>query len=307
MITYYFRTIKDETLKVLSEPRSGVWIHAENPTDEELEKLEETFKLDVDIMRDAKDFYEVPRMEREVGMTYFFTRYPYEDKQHDNTTAPITIVVGENFVLTITIREIPQFEKIVNGSEVVVTTQKAKFFIQIMNLITKSFDRELLRLQKAVHRDRIQLRRIGLKEIERLVNYETSLNSMVDALVPTNTWLQKLTSGNFMQFYKNDIEIMQDLMIANGQVVNSARSVLTTIQNIRGSIEAIMTSRLNNALRILTALTILLTIPLLVSSLFGMNVNLPLQDNPNAFVYILIFNIALLGILVAVFRKNQWF
>jgi magnesium transporter len=307
MITYYFRAVKDESLVEIPEHRSGAWIHVVDPSNKDLELLATDFNLDIDIMRDAKDFYEVPRMERVQDATYFFTRYPFEDTKRDNTTAPILIVVGENFVLTITIREIPQFKRIISGKEVVFTTQKSKVFIQMMNLITRSFDRELLRLQKAVHRDRVQLRRIGTKEIERLVSYETSLNSIVDSLVPTNSWLQKVTAGNFMQFYKDDIEMMEDLVIANGQSVNSARSVLTTIQNIRGSIEAIMTSRLNNTLQILTVLTILLTIPLLISSLFGMNVDLPLQDSPHAFAFIILFNIALLGILVIIFRKKHWF
>ncbi|MEQ1666231.1 MAG: CorA family divalent cation transporter, partial [Bdellovibrionales bacterium] len=83
-------------------------------------------------------------------------------------------------------------------------------------------------------------------------------------------------------------------------------SVLTTIQNIRGAIEAIMTSRLNNALRVLTVLTILLTVPLVIASLYGMNVDLPMQENPNAFFFILIFSVILLTSLVVFFRKNDW-
>ena len=151
------------------------------------------------------------------------------------------------------------------------------------------------------------MRSIGPKDIERLVGYETKLNGMVDALIPTNIWLQKVThASGQIQMYSEDVEMMEDLVIANGQVVNSARSVLTTIQNIRGAIEAIMTSRLNNALRILTVLTILLTVPLVIASLYGMNVDLPMQENPNAFFFILTFSVILLVSLVAFFRKNDW-
>ena len=176
-----------------------------------------------------------------------------------------------------------------------------------MDIITQSFDRELLRLRKAVHKDRVRLQSIGTREIERLVNHETTLNSMIDALVPTNTWLQHITNGSFMQLYNDDLETMQDLVIANGQVVNSARSVLKTIQNIRGAIEAIMTSRLNNALRILTVLTILLTVPLVIASLYGMNVDLPFQKGEYTFYFLLLLNVVILGILSWVFRRNDWF
>lgn len=307
MITYYFRTLKDETLKEIFEPRTGVWAHVVDPDEDEMSKLAQLFKLDEDIIKDATDFYEVPRMEKSDGSTYYFTRYPYNDQQQGNATAPILIIIGESFVVTIAVKEVPQFKKFFSSERSIVTTQKAKFFIQIMSIFTRSFDRELRRFQKAVNKDRIRLRSIGPKDIERLVGYETKLNGMVDALIPTNIWLQKVTNASGqIQMYSEDVEMMEDLVIANGQVVNSARSVLTTIQNIRGAIEAIMTSRLNNALRVLTVLTILLTVPLVIASLYGMNVNLPMQENPNAFFFILTFSVILLVSLVAFFRKKDW-
>ncbi len=307
MITYYYRDLKDENLVEISSPAAGVWVNAINPTDDEVKELIKDFSLDEDILEDAKDFYEVPRLERSGGATYFFTRYPQYDQYQDNTTAPLLIIVGESFIVTFAVRENNLFKKIIQGDEIVETTQKAKFFGQIMDIITDSFDKELLRLRKAVHKDRVRLQSIGTREIERLVSYETTLNSMIDALIPTNTWLQQVTTGNYMQLFNEDLENMQDLVIANSQVVNSARSVLKTIQNIRGAIEAIMTSRLNNALRILTVLTILLTVPLVIASLYGMNVKLPFQEGSHTFYFILLLNVVILGALIVVFRKNQWF
>lgn len=306
MLTYYFRSPKDEALMEISEPKNGVWAHAVNPTDEEIKELIKNFSLDDDILEDAKDFYEVPRMEKSQGATYFFTRYPLRDQQQDNTTAPLLIITGESFIVTLTVREIPLFKKLVSGEAVIFTNEKAKFFIQVMDIITQAFDKELLRLRKAVHKDRVRLQSIGTREIERLVSFETTLNSMIDALIPTNSWLQQITGGNYMQLYQDDFETMQDLVIANGQVVNSARSVLKTIQNIRGAIEAIMTSRLNSALRILTVLTILLTVPLVIASLYGMNVELPFKDGEYTFFGILAFNVVLLTVLVAIFKKKDW-
>ena len=160
-----------------------------------------------------------------------------------------------------------------------------------MNILTTSYDKELLRLRKAVHKDRTRLQNIGTKEIERLVNHETVLNNMIDSLTPTNTWLQQVTNGNYLQFYQEDLEEMEDLVIANGQVVNSARSVMKTVQNIRSAAEAIMTSRLNNALRILTVLTILMTVPLVIASLYGMNVPLPFQDSTYTFYAVIVINL----------------
>ncbi len=307
MITYYFRTVKDDSLKQVETIRTGIWVHVVAPTEEEIAQLIKDFVLDEDIMEDAQDFFEVPRLERSQGASYFFTRYPYTDQKEGTDTAPLLIVMGESFVLTLALRDVPPFKKLLEGTEIVITTQKAKLFIQIMDAITHAYDTESMRLRKAVQKDRVRLRKIGPREIERLVSYETRLNTMVDALTPTNTWLQQVPKGNYMQLFSEDIEMMEDLVIANNQVVNSARSILKTIQNIRSSIEAIMTSRLNNSLRMLTIVTILLTVPMVIASLFGMNVPLPFQDEPLAFVGILGGSLLVVSLVVLFFKKNDWF
>lgn len=307
MLTYYFKTVKDEVLKAVPEPRTGVWLQAVNPTEEELAEIIKTFSLDPDIVQDATDLYEVPRMERSGGATYFFTRYPLREVAPDNGTAPLLIVVGESFVITISIYEVPPFKRLISGEIAIFTTQKAKLFIAMMNILTISFDRELLRLRKAVHKDRGRLQSIGPREIERLVGFEGTLNNMVDALIPTNVWLQQVTKGSHMQLFAEDVAEMEDLVIANSQVVQSARSILKTIQNVRGASEAIMTSRLNNSLRILTILTILLTVPMVIASLYGMNVDLPFQHSPMAFFGIVAFSFTVLVGIVWFFKHKQWF
>jgi len=214
--------------------------------------------------------------------------------------------MGESFVITISQEEVPQFKRFLEGREEIHTTQKAKFFIQIMTAITASFEGKLVKLRRAVHRDRGQLRMIGNKEIVRFVNYEHELNDMITAMVPTNTWLQQVTTGNFMQLYNDDVEFMEDLMIANSQMVESARSVLKTIQNVRNASEAILTNNLNSTIRTLTIITIILTIPTIVASLYGMNISLPLADFRYAFWVVMAFILAIVSLVVWMFKRNKW-
>lgn len=307
MITYYFRTVKDETLKEVTETRAGVWVHAVAPTKDEIETLIKDFALDGDIIEDAQDFFEVPRVERSYGASYFFTRYPFTDQKEGSDTAPLLIVMGESFVLTLSLREVPAFKKLLSGAVEIVTTQKAKLFVQMMELITKSYDTELIRIRKDVQKNRARLRKIGPSEIERLVSYETKLNNMVDALVPTHRWLQLVPKGNYMQLFNDDIEMMEDLMIDTSQVVETSRSVLKNIQNIRGSIEAIMSSRLNKNLSNLTVLTVMMTVPMVIASIYGMNVDLPFQHSPFAFFAIVVTSVTILVVLSFIFTKKEWF
>jgi magnesium transporter len=307
MITHYFKTVKDESFKTLDAVRSGVWTHVIAPEDAEIAKLVEMYALDDAILKDAQDFFEVPRIERSGGMTYFFTRYPYDEKQEDSGTAPLLIVMGESFLLTCGVREVPQFEPFFSNSVLdVFTTQKTKLFIRLMLAITHSYERDLVRLRKSVQKDRAHLRRIGSREIEHLVNMETDLNDIITALVPTNSSLQQIVAGNYMQLFSDDQELMQDLLIANNQLIDSARSVLKTIQNIRNAAESILTNRLNLTIRTLTILTIILTIPTIVASLYGMNVPLPLSDNPHAFWMVLAFIVTAVLFAAALFKRHKW-
>ena len=306
MITHYFRTLKDTELKTLDSPRSGVWTHVVEPTADDIEYLTKEFALDQTILEDAQDFFEVPRMERSGGVTYFFTRYPFDQEEEDVDTAPLLIVMGESFVLTVALKEVPQFKRFLDGKEEIYTTQKAKFFIQIMTAVTNSYERKLVKLRRAVHKDRARLRVIGNREIVRWVNYEHELNDMVTALVPTNAWLNQVTSGNYMQLYNEDIELMEDLMIDNSQLVDSARSVLKTIQNVRTASEAILTNNLNASIRTLTVLTILLTIPTIIASLYGMNITLPLSAHPYAFWLVAVFILMVVSLVVWLFKRNNW-
>ena len=307
MITYYFRTVKDTELKKISDIRNGVWIHVESPTEEELTSLTNRILLDSNILEDAQDFFEVPRLERAGGMTYFFTRYPFNEQEEDIDTAPLLIVMGEAFVMTIAQRPVPQFESFINGKIIAYTTQKTKLFIQMMEMITESFERQLISLRRAVQRDRVKLRKISNQEIVRFVNHEHKLNDMVAAVLPTNVALQQIMSGHHMQIFDDDRELIDDLRIDNDQVVDSARILLKTIQNVRSASEAILANNLNNRIKTLTVLTILLTIPMVISSLYGMNVPLPFAGSVYAFEIVVGVVIVAVGLMVWYFKRNEWF
>lgn len=306
MITYYFRTIKDTELKKIETVRNGVWIHVESPNDEEIMKIGQDLNLDSDIMEDAKDFFEVPRMERSGGITYFFTRYPFNERTEDTDTAPLLLVIGESFVLTLTQRPIPQFETFFTGKTIIYTTKKTKLFIEIMSVITLSYEKQLIALRRSVQRDRVKLQEISNKEIIKFVNYEHKLNDMVAALLPTNASLQQVLSGNYIQVFTDDRELVEDLRIDNMQVVDSARTVLKTIQNVRNSAEAILANDLNNRIKTLTALTILLTVPTIIFSLFGMNVPVPMEHYPFGFFVVILIVLALVALVIRYFRQNDW-
>jgi magnesium transporter len=306
MITYHFKSVKDETLLVLPESRPGVWVDAVNPTPEEVLGLTRDFGLDTTILNDALDFFEVPRFERAGNAAYFFTRYLLDGDDEHADTAPILIVVGESFVLTLVIAAAPFLESFRSGLQPVVTTQKTKLFLEFMKAIADEYGIELNRIRRSVNRARVDLRKIRNRNIERLVEYENALNDIANALVPTNAWLKQVLTGNYLQLFKEDIALVEDLTIANNQLVDSATSILKASQNIRSAHESILTNNLNTAIRMLAAFTIILTIPMTVSSMYGMNVKLPFGESPFAFWYILGFIGLFMGAVWRYFSRKRW-
>ncbi len=307
MITHYHKTTEESgSLQTLDTPKAGVWTHVVAPTESEFESLVQMFGLEDTIIKDIEDFFEVPRFEQEGTAAYFFTRYPYDVKDIDIDTAPILIILGETFLITIAEQEIPFLKPFIEGKRSFATTQKTKLFLEFLTELMVTYERKLTRTRKMVYRDMGRVRSIRGREIQRLVFLEQELNETISALVPTNAWLNLLTKGNYIQMFSEDRELLEDLIIVNIQLVDSAKSILKTIQNIRGASEAILTQNLNSTIRTLTAFTIILTIPTLIASLFGMNVAIPFQESPYGFWIVLGFIAIVVGLTFYFFTRNRW-
>jgi len=306
MIHHYLRRTTEEPLTEVEEGTSGVWTHVAGHSDEEISTIIAEFGLEETIVEDIKDFFEVPRFEIEEGKAYFFTRYPYDVKDLDIDTAPILFILDDSSLITIAEQEVPFLKAFTEGRRKYVTTENTQLFLEILTELMVAYERKLTRTRKMVYRDMGRVRSMRGKDLQRLVFIEQELNEMISALVPTNVWFNHLTKGNHLKFQEEDRELLEDLLIECGQLIDSAKSILKTIQNIRGASEAILTQGLNNTIRTLTAVTIILTIPTLVSSLFGMNVPVPLQDYPHAFWVVLGIILTAVGVTVYFFSKNRW-
>ena len=306
MVAHYFKTAGDTDLKKVSEPETGVWTHLAKPSDEDITELILLYGLDASIVEDIKDVFEVPRFEKDGSNAYFFTRYPYDVQDIDIDTAPILFILGETFLITITEEEVPFLNPFLEGKRDFSTVHKTKLFLEFMSEIVVTFERKLMHTRRLVYKDMGQIRSIRGRDIQRLVFLEQELNETISALIPTNAWLQQLTKGDHIQMFSEDRELLESLLIENSQLVDSAQSILKTIQNIRGASEAMLTQNLNSTIRTLTVFTIVLTIPTLIASFFGMNVALPFQQSPHGFVIVIGIISLCVGTTIYFFKHNRW-
>ncbi|MBI2123712.1 MAG: magnesium transporter CorA family protein [Candidatus Wildermuthbacteria bacterium] len=305
MLTIYYKTVKEQKIQVLDAFRTGSWVVAENPGQEELDFLAKNLSLNRTLLGDAVDPHEVPRVEREGEVTYVFTRVPLQEDMH-TTTTPVMIAVGKTFVLSVSRHPLPFLKKFQDGSVDFNTTQKTKLFLQIFSEINTMYSSFINSIARGVRGVTVRLEGISNKEIKQFVLFESSLNDFLAALVPTNTLLGNLLSGKFLQLYEQDHELVEDLTLSNRQLIELCQSNMRNIGNIREGYSTIMTNNLNRIIKVLTALTIVLTIPMIFASFYGMNVRLPLADSPQAFFLVLGTTVGVSIGVLALFMKNRW-
>jgi magnesium transporter len=284
VISYYQKTITTRKLRKMEDFRVGSWVHVEDPVDAELDLLAERFGLDRGLLSDAIDPYEVPRVEVEGAITYLFTRIPYEDEHGKIETSPALLGVAESFVFSISRRSLPFFARFIDGHVPFHTTQKTRFLLQMLMEIDIAYGRYITLISKEVRRLQARLHsHISNRDIVRFVHFETILNDLLDALVPTNAAVQKILSGKFLVLFEEDKDFVEDMYLANNQLIELCRANIRSIGSVRTAYSTIMSNTLNRVIKLLTSLTIVLTIPTIIVNLYGMNVPLPFQDSPHAF------------------------
>ncbi len=305
MIKIYQKTIRDREVKTVESFRVGSWIYVENPTEEEIKSLATEHSLEESLLKDALDPYEVPRIEIERKTAYVFTRAPYGEEARIST-APLLIVIGEDFVLTLSDKSLPFLEEFLAGKVDFSTTQKTKLFLQIFSQIVSTYNSSLTQISRRVRSVGIRLEEITNKDVAQLVGLEGVINDFLAALVPTNTILNNLLSGRFIALYEEDKDLIEDFSLGIGQLVETCKSNLTTMVNIREAYSTIVTNNLNRVIRLLTALTVIIAIPTMIFSLYGMNVALPGTHSPHALFWILSGTGLVTILLLIIFIKNRW-
>lgn len=307
MFASYFRSLKEQELTEIEAPKNGAWIRVENPDKKELAKLAELFDLESGHLHDAIDPLEVPRLETEGSTTYLFTRIPVKD---DGTavTVPILIAYTGDNVITVSNRKLASIDQWMGRDNTIITTQKTKLLLQILQHINTSFVSHVNTIGRQIRAISLQLHKadINNREISQLVAYEGVLQDFMSSLMPTNAILTQLLSGRIIKFYEDDKDFVEDLVLSTNQLVELCRANLKTIVSLREASTTIMTNNLNRVIKLLTSLTVILMVPNLITGLYGMNVQLPFSEHPLAFFLVLALIVSSTIVTFYVFLRNRW-
>lgn len=305
MIEIYHSTLKRPLAKQDGSVK-GSWIHAVDPSEEELEVLAKDYDLEIDLLRDATDIYESPRVEREEQAAYIFTRYCFLEGK-DIATEPLLIIYAQENIITIMRHPSPVLDSVQSNPNVV-TTQRTKLLLQILGAVNYSYVRDTHLMSKQILSVRSKLSKSDIKNeaFVEFIDLEERLNEYLSSLQSQAVVFRNLLSGKFLPLYEEDEDLIEDLSLGTTELIELINTRLRTISNIREAYATIMANNLNATFRRLTSISIFLMIPAITAALYGMNLRLPLAADQNAFWWILVIVMVITGVTIWLFRKLRW-
>lgn len=305
MISYLRSTHYRPAIKQLQELQPGTWIRSERPNDDEKQQLVK-LGLDADVLADALDPHEVPRVELDDGWTYFITRLPDTDDEFNDYTTPMLFALGNKYIVTVSRDSLGRLWQPFIDRTLAPTTQKTKLFMLMLDAISRQYQTRIATINRQMRATTSSVHALKAKDIATMTEYERKLNDYLDALLPTNTALEKILGGKMLPLYEDDRDLVEDLSIDFEQNIARCKSLLRTITNLRDSYRAVMDTRLNETIRLLTVITLTFTIPTMFAGLYGMNVDLP-GDESSPYMFWVILGVSLataLGLAAYFLRKR---
>ncbi|MGE5631578.1 MAG: magnesium transporter CorA family protein [Caulobacteraceae bacterium] len=292
-----FKTI-DDKLTALDNIEDGAWINLINPSEAEVQQISEKLKLDPDYIKAALDEEESSRIETDEGVTLIVVDIPLAEANGISSkyiTLPLGITITENNIITVCLKEnqiIKDFiEKRVKSFY---TFKKTRFILQILYRNATKYLLYLKQIDKLSHAIENKLHRSTKnKELIQLLGLEKSLVYFSTSLKANEIVLEKMMRTENVKSYPDDEELLEDTIIENKQAIEMAKIYSDILSGTMDAFASVISNNLNIVMKFLTSVTIVMAIPTMIASFFGMNVHVPLQDNPMAFPIIIAIAVVL--------------
>src|ERR1700741_4406064 len=245
MLSIYHSTARSRELGTIAKPKAGSWISVVEPTNDELEFLAKEYKLDIDLLNDAVDIYEAPRVETDEGNVYLYTRYSHPEGK-DIATEPLLFIYTPSYLITVMRLDTGLLSTFTSGKTEVVTTQKTKTMMQILERVNQSYRLQINKVSKKTLQVRAQMRQSELtnRDFVSIIEIEEDLNEFLTALQPQATVLNILLNGRYIKLYEDDKDMVEDLRLGASELIELAKSRARALANIRQAYDTIATTNL---------------------------------------------------------------
>lgn len=308
MISIY-KTVEDELMSV-DKIEDGCWVYVTRPTTEELERLQDETGIDMDDLRAPLDDGERSRVEVEDDYNMILVDIPSLDEKDRYVTIPLGIYMTKEVIVTLCLEESPVLRAFANKRvREFYTFKKTRFVFQILYRNATSYlrylriiDRKSDQIEEKLHISQKNSELIELLELEKsLVYFTTSLRS-------NEVVLEKLLRTEKIRKYPEDEDLLEDVIVENKQAIEMANIYSNILSGMMDAFASVISNNLNIVMKLLATVTIVLSIPTMIASFFGMNFDvIPLGHNPYGFAITIVITL-LVSLLVALFfRKKNLF
>ena len=293
----------------------GSWIALTNPTATEILEIADAYQIDSDHLRAPLDEEERSRIEVEDSYTLLVVDIPSIEERGGKdwyVTIPLGIIMTEDVIITTCLEENPVISAFMDGRvRDFHTFMKTRFILQILYKNASLYlqylrviDKKSEVIERKLHQSQRNQELLELQELEKsLLYFTTSLRS-------NEVVLEKLLKSERIEKYPEDEDLLEDVIIENKQAIEMSNIYSGVLSGTMDVFASVISNNLNISMKFLATITIVLSIPTMVASFYGMNVNLkglPFADSPYGFVIVLGFA-ALLSLLVAwIFWKKDLF
>lgn len=302
----------ENRLKEIDSFEKNSWVNIVNPTKDELEKLSERFKIPLDFLTDPLDVDERARIEIEKKVTLIVLRIPRfegDDVDFPFTTIPLGIILVDDLFITVCLKETNVISDFLNGKvKALLTSNRTGFIIQILLrtvLLYLNYLKDINRRTSAVEKELHKA--LKNEELIKLLNIEKSLVSFTSSLRSNELMMEKLEKGKIIKMNLENEDFLEDVIIDNKQAIEMANIYSNILSGMMDAFASVISNNLNVVLKFLTSITIILMIPTLVASIYGMNVDLPFQHESFAFAFTMVISLLFSIIGVVIFWKRKWF
>ncbi len=297
-------------IEQLEAMENGTWVKAVDPTEEEIKQLTQ-WGVDVDYIHYSLDFDEMPRIERDDDYTFILIRIPHRQPDSDipYITIPLGIFIKGNMIVTICRYEKDMFKVLANGKyRLLKTSKRYRFALYIFLETATRYLTHLREINRTTETIEDQLQKSTRnREVLELLKYQKSLTYFATALRSNEVMMERVQRTQIFNYYDDDQELLEDVLTENQQAIQMTSINTEILSSMMDAFASIISNNLNGVMKGLAAITIIINVPAVVAAFYGMNVRLPGEDLPFAFLTVFGIAFALTAVATLIFYKRDWF
>ena len=291
----------------LASAEKGSWIHVVNPDSEDLQLVSMVTEIPTDVLKTALDTEERSHVEIEDNYIFVVINIPIILETDSYDTLPLGIFITPDFIITLCIQETEVMRAFTeNKYPLFYTFKKTRFLFQILYRSATLFLRYLMQINRRTDDiEEILRHSMRNKEFFLLLELQKSLTYFTSALRSNGIVMERLmrlrrntSLHHLIKMYEEDEDLLEDVIIENKQAIEMVEMYSNILMNMSDTFASIISNNLNLVMKFLASITIMLAVPTIIFSLWGINVPVPLQDTAAGFYYVV--GIAMCCTIVAV-------